>query len=335
MAAPPVLWPVSLRTCPPSDRVSESFSDGTRYAIALAVTLPREILPNRTYLITRRCTQRQFLLRPDPKTNQIYLFCLALAAQRTGVEIVAFTAMSNHHHVVAHDPKGVLPDFLEQAHRLMARALNHRWGRAENLWATEQTCVTRLVESADVLRKVVYTLANPVADHLVENVHHWPGATSYHAMLANKTIEIERPRTFFRADGPVPARVTLEIAQPKEFGHLSREEWVSRVCDALRVEESAARRERERDGTRVVGRKAIRKASPFEHARSDEARTELRPTIACINPVARRAALLALASFHRAYERARRKLAAGKTATVFPAGTWQLRRTGLRCTAPP
>jgi len=26
---------------------------------------PRQVLPNQFYMITRRCTQRQFLLRPD------------------------------------------------------------------------------------------------------------------------------------------------------------------------------------------------------------------------------------------------------------------------------
>jgi hypothetical protein len=31
--------------------------------------LPRQALPRQFYLVTRRCTQRQFLLRPDPETN--------------------------------------------------------------------------------------------------------------------------------------------------------------------------------------------------------------------------------------------------------------------------
>ena len=34
--------------------------------------LPRQVLPGQFYLITRRCTQRQFLLRPDPVTNTVF-----------------------------------------------------------------------------------------------------------------------------------------------------------------------------------------------------------------------------------------------------------------------
>jgi hypothetical protein len=35
------------------------------------MTAPREIIPGTTYLVTRRCTQRQFLLRPSRGTNQV------------------------------------------------------------------------------------------------------------------------------------------------------------------------------------------------------------------------------------------------------------------------
>ena len=35
--------------------------------------LPREVVPGRIYLITRRCTQRQFLLRPDAATNDAFV----------------------------------------------------------------------------------------------------------------------------------------------------------------------------------------------------------------------------------------------------------------------
>ena len=44
--------------------------------------LPRQVLPRQFYLITRRCTQRQFLLRPDKATNNGFLYCLIDAALR-------------------------------------------------------------------------------------------------------------------------------------------------------------------------------------------------------------------------------------------------------------
>jgi hypothetical protein len=42
-------------------------------------------------------------------------------------------------------------------------------------WASEQTCVVRLVDREAVMDKLVYTASNPVQDHLVERVHNWPG----------------------------------------------------------------------------------------------------------------------------------------------------------------
>ncbi len=90
------------------------------------VTAPREIVPGRTYLVTRRCTQRQFLLKPSARTNELAGYCLALAAQHTGVLLHAVCFLSNHWHGVVTDPLARLPEFLERFHRLFARAQNAR-----------------------------------------------------------------------------------------------------------------------------------------------------------------------------------------------------------------
>ncbi len=50
-------------------------------------------------MITRRCTQRQFLLRPDRATNAAYLYCLIEAALRFQIDLLIMCAMSTHHHV--------------------------------------------------------------------------------------------------------------------------------------------------------------------------------------------------------------------------------------------
>ncbi|HSN82506.1 MAG TPA: transposase, partial [Polyangiales bacterium] len=53
------------------------------------MTLPRRVLPNTTYLVTRRCMGRRFLLRPDALLNQVFVYCLARAAEKHGVEVHA------------------------------------------------------------------------------------------------------------------------------------------------------------------------------------------------------------------------------------------------------
>ena len=59
--------------------------------------LPRQVVPGYDYLITRRCSERRFFLRPDDDTNNAYIYCLALAAMRANVQVSYSVAMSNHH----------------------------------------------------------------------------------------------------------------------------------------------------------------------------------------------------------------------------------------------
>src|SRR5262245_14357661 len=107
-------------------------------------------------MITRRCTQRQFLLRPDPETNNAFLYCLAYAAERCGIDVLFTIANSNHHHTGIRDPGGNYPAFLERFHKLLAKCQNALRGRWENFWASEATSVVRLVEPTDVLDKLIY-----------------------------------------------------------------------------------------------------------------------------------------------------------------------------------
>jgi REP element-mobilizing transposase RayT len=104
---------------------------------------PRQVLPNQFYMINRRCTQRQFLLRPDPETNNVFKYCLTEAAQRCQIEVLLSCAMSNHHHTVIYDRWGRYPEFIEHFHKMVARCQNALRGR----WETE-TCGPRTGNSA-------------------------------------------------------------------------------------------------------------------------------------------------------------------------------------------
>jgi hypothetical protein len=42
--------------------LQETFFTGCRKH---GMSLPREVLPGRTYMITRRCSERRFFMRPD------------------------------------------------------------------------------------------------------------------------------------------------------------------------------------------------------------------------------------------------------------------------------
>jgi putative transposase len=210
--------------------------------------LPRPIIPGSTYLITRRCTQRQFWLRPCALTNQIVRYCVAFASSRYGVQVHALCVLSNHWHCVVTDPKANLPKFLQWVHEYVAKCINASYGRWENMWSSEQTSVVRLVDDDDVIDKLVYTLANPVSSGLVAHGDRWPGVRSQAGQLVGTNEEVARPPIFFRKNGPMPESCTLTITRPAICKELSDDALARRVSELVTVREAAIRDDHARRG---------------------------------------------------------------------------------------
>lgn len=297
------------------------------------MTLARQVVPGRTYLISRRCTQRQMLLRPEPMVEQIYMYCLGEAAARFDVTVHGFIAMSNHQHLVVRDNRGNFPEFIAHFHKMVAKAVNTLRRRWENLWATEQPSVVHLVEATDRFAKLVYLLANPVADHLVERITDWPGASSYGLALSGRTKTVKRPRCFFRQDGAMPDEVTLRVERPEGFESLSDAEWAAKVRDAVSDRERRAREARQASGRSVLGRKAVLRQQPSDAPKTPEPRRRLRPHIACKNKQRRIFELTALVAFRAERRAALVRYLAGERDLMFPYGTYRVR--GFFVLAPP
>ena len=285
--------------------------------------LPRPVLPRRFYLVTRRCAQRQFLLRPAAATNNAFLSCLIAAALRSEIDVLLPCAMSNHYHAVIYDRAGRYPEFIEHFHKLLARSQNVLRGRWENLWSCEQTCVVNLVDRDAVIDKLVYTASNPVADHLVDRVHHWPGVNGLAAPLAARPPRATRPLHFFRPDGNMPDALELPLTLPAELGPAAA--VCSELRDRVRTVELGRAAERARTGRRVLGRRAVLAQSWCEDPVTVEPRRNLRPHIATRSQWPRIEALLRNRAFVTDYARARAQWRNGLPA-VFPAGTYGLRR---------
>jgi putative transposase len=288
-----------------------------------AVTLPRDVIPGRFYMVTRRCTQRMFLLRPDEETNNAFLYCLAEAAQRFDMEILLTCAMSNHYHAVIFDREGTVPAFTQHFHKLLAKCQNAWRGRWENMWSSEQVCMVHLVDPADVMHKLVYVATNPVKDRLVEKVHHWPGVNGLAALLGGRALHATRPRHFFRARGPMPAAVTLHLALPSELG--DPQDLLVQLRERVAAAEAAEAAERMRTGARVLGRRAILRQSWRDSPKSLEPRRNLRPRFAARNLWSRLEALRRHREFQVAYREAWSRWTEGEV-VLFPIGTYWLRR---------
>jgi len=287
--------------------------------------MPRRIVPGRVYMVTRRCTQRQFLLRPDRETTNAFIYCLALAAQRTEMRVLAFLAHSNHHHTVVVDTHGRMPEFLELFHKLVAKHQNALRGRWENFWASEATSVVELVGTEDILAKMTYALTNPVKDGLIDRADQWPGASSLFANLNDGPVSVRRPSRFFRKDGYLPEWVTLEVERPPGFEHLELAEWRALLGDRIRAVETAARDERQAEGRRILGRAEVLRQRPTDRPESHAARRQMSPRVASVNKWARIEAIQRNKAFLTAYRAARDLWKLG-TAAIFPAGTYWLRK---------
>jgi len=286
------------------------------------MTAPRQVFPGASYLVTRRCAQRQFLLRPSRATNQTFLYLLALAAARYRVRVHAFCVLSNHVHMVLTDPDANLPAFHQFLDALVARAVNASLGRWEAFWAPDTYSAVRLVSPADIVEKAAYVLANPVEAGLVASGSAWPGLWSAPARVGGEPFVVERPKHFFDPKGGLPDRVTLELTVPPWFD--SAEEFRAELERALeRREEDARSRHRGRRGFLGVARVLAQK--PFARPGPGEPRRGLNPRVAGGDKWKRIEALGRLVDFLREYRVAWRARRAGTVGVVFPHGTYLLR----------
>jgi len=298
------------------------------------MTAPRQILPGSTYLVTRRCAQRQFLLRPSEEVNNIFLYCLAYAAGKTSVRVHTYLAMSNHYHLVVTDVGGTLPEFEAILNRLVGKCINTLLGRTESLWSSEPYSAVRLESEDAILEKIIYTLTNPVEAGLVPSRSQWPGAGNDPRGYGGTPVIVRRPAVFFRVDGLMPESAELELTVPDAFSELTPRQFGTQLATLLKAKEQELVAEREAQGQTFLGRDAVLAQSPFDRPRSEEERSGLNPTVACRDKWRRIEALNRVREFLQAYRLAWQDFKQGIKDAVFPAGTyWMVRHAG--CPAVP
>lgn len=289
------------------------------------MTAPRQVLEGRTYLLTRRCAERRFFLRPSARTNQIFRYLLAVAAEKYGVQIHAACVLSNHFHLVVTDPQARLPAFGQYLDALVARAVNASHGRWEHFWSPASYSAVALDSAEDVVEKIAYTLANPVAAGLIRRARKWPGLWLGPDDVGRRQA-VDRPEKFFRKRGKMPDQAWLEAVVPPQFE--SAEAFQEGVRAALRSHEDEAHRRVES----FLGVAAVLAQRWDARPSSPEPRRALNPRLASQDKWKRIEALSRLQAFLGAYREARERLLAGLEDVMFPAGTYWLRVVhGVRC----
>ncbi len=300
------------------------------------MTAPRQVVANRSYMFTRRCTQRQYLLKPDKITNEAFLYCFTVAAKRHDIEVHWLVVMSNHIHFGARDKTANYPDFLTYLYSLSARCMNVHRKRWENFWSTEQPNALELADSEARFDKMIYGLTNPVKDHSVDRVRLWPGFCSLSYQMRGQSMVVRRPRKFFNPNGHMPTEVTLYFARLPGFEHLSEKQWRKKILKAVTAEEHKAAEVRARTGRKLLGRKAVRRQSAFSYPETTTKRRGLRPRVATRNKTLRIKLLEQHKKFVARYREAFERLKVGDRNVRFPWGTFKLRVLKLvQCEAAP
>lgn len=283
------------------------------------MTLPRRVLPHTTYLITRRCLGRRYLLRPDPALNALFRYCVALGARKYGIEVHGFCVMSNHYHLMLTDVHAVLPDFMGWLNGQLAKRIKRlrRWD--EVVWEPNvHYSAVELEGEAEALDKMAYTLLNPVSARLVGRPEDWPGVISTLKSLRRGLLRTPRPKGCFTEAHP--ASITLRLSPPPCFaGATPYLEALQKLIDS-RQRTLHAQWERERRG--VLGREAVLNTPVTARPAGRKERFGRSPTFSALTRRTWQRALKRLRAFRAAYRQAYEAWRSGEPGIEFPAGTW-------------
>ncbi len=289
------------------------------------MTAPRQLLRGSTYLVSRRCVDRRFLLRPGKVTTQVLGYLLATAAALFGIQVHAYCAMSNHLHLVVTDPNASLPEFLRHLDGLAAKAINALYGRKGYFWDEEEFNATLLDSPEDVFDRLVYVLANPVTAGLVRKGRQWPGLWSAPELMG-QTLEFERPTHYFDPDGHTPKVSRLTILAPAGLG--PAELLRVRLADALAAKE----REEARKRLSVVGVARVLRQRVLDFPTTRVTHRKLKPRFAARDPWRRIELAAQLKTFLAEYREALLAWREKRAPVIFPVGTYLMRVAhGVAC----
>lgn len=297
------------------------------------MTPPRHNVEGATWLVTRRCSERRFFLRPDGFVTRAILFILGYALAWFSIELHAAVVLSNHWHLVITDPRGRKSQFFRFVHMMIARSVNAFRGRFEAFWAPGRPNMVRLMTPDDILDKMVYVILNPVRANLVETVDEWPGLVTLPEHFLGREFRTKRPKRFFDKRGPLGAMTRFRLKRPPGFEHLSDEELVQLLRD--RITDGEVRTAEERGAKEVLGAEKVLRQHWNSRPKSRAPRFVREPEIACRDRESRIAAILDLCRFRSEYRTALKRFSGGTRYTIFPYGTLNMRRRfRVRCRAP-
>ena len=289
------------------------------------MTRPREVEPGKSYLTTRRCILRSFLLTPCDEVNQLFLYALGLYASQFGVVLHAVVVLGNHWHAVLTDVRGELPSFFQRLHGTIARALNCFRRRRDVFWEAKLCGRVELLDEGSVLDKMVYVAANPVAAGLVERGEEWPGLRLLPDASGRVVIRVEKPKFFFQADDGLPAVVEVVIERPEIDADYDDAELAARLEEEIEAREEELRAQADEQGRSFLGAVRVMEQDPSATPATAEPLGAPVPRFASQDRELRKRAQEEYRAWLVAYREALERWRHRERDVEFPPGTWWMR----------
>ncbi|MEM7262674.1 MAG: hypothetical protein AAF488_11840 [Planctomycetota bacterium] len=287
-------------------------------------TPPRHARPGTT-MLTRRCLERRFFLRPDPVMDEAYVYLLGAGKERYDLDLHGFSFLPNHYHIFTTDPTGRRrSDFLQWFNACIARLGNAGLGRRDHFWDSSKASIVWIPpRQEDLVEKLAYVICNPVSSQLVRTSKQWPGVVSLASDIGSGKVFRARRPAFFDDDGDLPDEVAFQLTPPPAMDASPDEIQLAARQRCNEVEAEIQRRV-EASGGRFLGAKRCRRVNPHDSPSTPDHWFGLSPHLACKDPDLRVHLLGILKGFRREYQEKRVAFCSGDRDVVFPPATLKM-----------
>jgi REP element-mobilizing transposase RayT len=271
-------------------------------------------------------------MRPSPLLNDILLGVLGRAQRLYEVEIVGYSFLSNHYHLLVWvDRADRLSDFMRYFQGNAAREIARLTGWKDRIWADRYDAILVTDEEEAQVKRLSYVLSNCVKENLVARVADWPGVHCARPLLAGEWV-VEG--TWFDRRMEYNARLRGKEPEPREFTrteqvvlsqlpcwkHLTPEAYRARIVHLVQEIEGTAEAACQESQIQPVGADGIRAQNP--ETRPKKLKKSPAPFVHAATKAARKAAWEAYSVFVAAFRDAADRLKAGDRSAVFPIGSF-------------
>jgi REP-associated tyrosine transposase len=270
----------------------------------------------------------------------LFWYLLAVVSKRHWILVHCVQMLATHYHAVVTDPRGEIPNFLQQFHLALAMTTKclRRWD--EEVFNKSQTSRPEHETLAATIDQCAYVIANCVEAGIVDRPGRYPGPKTLASDIGTARMRFRRPQNPWLVDEklwPATAELCIEM-HPGLEAEYGAEGARQLIQDAVDAKVQKARAERTERGLGYFGAKDAMRVPHTTQSTQPEPIRGRNPTFV-VGPGMREAFFRKvdqLREWRAAYRDALQRWRLGERDVEFPPGTWKMRILhGARVAPPP